>query len=128
MVKFAPGEISALDIIEIAQNPNYRTFITPFGERPQRVGGRAVPWKGVKGIDKLREINADVARGLEKAIELSRRHNEKGVALIVDEYGRMKLVPRKVAEMMRDAGKAIKIVSVSPKVTPAMVRQLLVQA
>ena len=100
---------NAKELLEIATDNRYRVSRTPFGATyadPLVYVGRAVPWKGVKGIDKVREVNPRVAAGLERAISISKKHTEKGVVCIVDEVtGLPKCMPRKAYEMMKEAGK-----------------------
>jgi len=82
--------VTVEDIIAIKQNPKLRLTTSPFGltEEDIREGrkmlyvGRAVPWKGVKGIEAVREINPDVAAGLEKAKAISQAaKGTKGVGV-----------------------------------------------
>ena len=69
-----------------------RIFATKQGAlegQKQLVGGNSVEWKGVKGINNIRNINARVAAGLQNAIRISERHTEKGEALVRSEERRV---------------------------------------
>lgn len=91
------------DLVAIRNDPTIRLTATPFVhdfENKVFVGG-AAPWKGVRGIDAVREINAGVADGLEKAIEISQKcAGVKGVVRVGDRY-----LPKKVICQIEKAGK-----------------------
>jgi len=116
MVKVYPNEISLIGLAQIASNRMFRTGTTPFGMPPGmvvRYVGRAVPWKGLKGDAFWRwaeKEKPELARGLRKAIDISKKNAEiYGVALVQLMDGRQMVVPRKVAAQM--AGKGITIIS-----------------
>jgi len=96
-------------IVAAKNNPSIRLTTSPFGltvedlqlGRKVVYAGRAVPWKGKKGREFEEAAPSGVVEGLRKARDLSMRHREKGVAILPD--GR--IVPRKVYEMMKEAGK-----------------------
>jgi len=96
------------DLVRIRQNPNYRLTASPFAGEDVVFAGRSVPWKGVKGIETVREINKDVAAGLEKAISISQAcRDKKGVTLF-----RGRWLPYKVICQIEKKGKAV---AVTPK-------------
>ena len=106
-MKLYPGEYTIMDLLQVTASKNFRTAVTPFGEdaRYHRYAGRAVAWKFAFDVAPER-----VKSGLSKAIGISKAHREKGVALVrVD--GKTILVPMKVAEMMRAAGKRVTILA-----------------
>lgn len=97
-----PIKISLKDLVDVATSKGYSLASTPFGAEPgqrQFYIRRAVPWKGVKGIENVEKINSGVARGLRKAIEISRRHHETGKAILVYPDGTEVVVPMKAAAM-----------------------------
>ena len=112
MVKLARASqlFKLKDILDIKNDKRYRVSRTPFGATysdPMLYAGNAVPWKGVKGIDNVRKINAGVADGLENAIRISKKKaGVYGVVCIVDPVtGMPKCMPRKAYEQMKEAGK-----------------------
>jgi len=104
MAKLAIGELSAMEILSASKNPATRTYLSFMGSRPKRVVGGAVAWKGVRGIENVRRINAGVAKGIDTARRLSQAHRETGVAVVSKTRGGMTVVPMKCAMMMEDAG------------------------
>lgn len=104
--------ITVESIINAAKNKNMRIFATKQGAlegQKQLVGGNSVEWKGVKGINNIRNINARVAAGLQNAIRISERHTEKGEALVTMPNGDKKYMPVKAAMMALEAGDNIRI-------------------
>lgn len=108
-MKIFKKQFSAKDLLEVANDPNMRVGSTPFGaaygERTIYVG-RAVPWKGVKGLENLRRVNPRVAAGLERAIGISRAHHEPGSAWVQYGNGQIVGMPMKCYQMMVAAGHA----------------------
>lgn len=97
-----PLKISLKDVYEESQRNDRTISRTPFGAPPgeyQYYEKRAVPWKGVKGIDRVREINSGVASGLSRAIAISKAHHEKGKAILVYPDKTRIVVPLKSAMM-----------------------------
>ena len=111
MVKFLAGELNAEDIINIASfNRSIRTAICPFGRDAyrSRYGGRAVPWKLLRKspgestseyLARLGKVNSGVSSGLSSAIDMSKRHTEKGVAAVIYNDGSTGIMPLKAAIM-----------------------------
>jgi len=101
-LKLYPGEYTIMDLLAVSRSPAFRTAVTPFGPDAMyhRYAGRAVAWK--------MNFNAAPERvksGLSKAISISKgAAGVRGVALVsVD--GKTMLVPKKVVEQLRAAGK-----------------------
>jgi len=130
MVKIYPGEWRAIDLAYIAMTPGVRTTTTPFGAPVGgriRSLGRSVVWKGLRGeafwkfareyVPKDKEHakydKGGLAKGLRKAIKLSKSHTEKGVSLVVHPYGYTTILPTKVVRMMEDAKKPVKVLAES---------------
>lgn len=91
------------DLMHVKDNPNMRLTATPFvhGYEDKVFLGHAVRWKGAKGIEQVREINPDVAAGLEKAISISKAcEGVKGVVRVGDRY-----LPKKVICQIERAGR-----------------------
>jgi len=91
------------DLMHVKTNPNIRLTATPFvhGYEDKVFLGGAAPWKGAKGIEQVREINPDVAAGLEKAIDISQAcEGVKGVVRVGDRY-----LPKKVICQIEKAGR-----------------------
>ena len=92
------------DLMHVKDNPNVRLTATPFvhGYEDKVFLGHAAPWKGVKGIEAVREINPGVAAGLERAInEFSKPcAGVKGVVRVGDRY-----LPKKVICQIEKAGR-----------------------
>jgi len=72
-------QLTVEDIMKIRFNPRYRLTTSPFGLTPEEYErnppvylGRAVSWKGVKGIEEVEKKNPRVAAGLRKAIKISK--------------------------------------------------------
>ena len=87
---------------------------TPFGANP--LAGeekvyikKAVPWKGVKGIENLKRVNPKVAETINKLRQVSKamKGRYKGVAVVAIN-GRIKAMPYKSFMQMVAAGKADK--------------------
>ena len=129
MVKIYPGEWRAIDLAYIGMTPGVRTSTTPFGAPAGgriRYLGRSVAWKGLRGeafwsfaeayVPKGKKAKYDkggLAKGLRKAIELTKSHTEKGVSLVVHPYGYTTILPTKVVRMMEDAKKPVKVLAES---------------
>ncbi|RLG99507.1 hypothetical protein DRO19_02065 [Candidatus Bathyarchaeota archaeon] len=82
------------DLMHVKDSSTMRLTASPFVHNYEDVVflGHAAPWKGKKGIEKVREINPDVAAGLEKAIEISQEcEGVKGVVRVGDRW-----LPKKV--------------------------------
>ncbi len=97
-----PIKISLKDLYEESQRKDRTISRTPFGAPPgeyQYYEKKAVPWKGVKGIENVRAINSGVANGLSKAIGISRAHHETGKAILIYPDGTRIVVPLKSAMM-----------------------------
>jgi hypothetical protein len=77
------------DIIRIRGSKGMRLTASPFVSNAEEVAfvGKAATWKGVKGMDALRNANPKVAAALEqaKAIESQCSH-VKGVVFMGDRY------------------------------------------
>jgi len=87
-------EFTIDDLMHVKENPNMRLTASPFTHNYEDKVflGRAARWKGAKGIEQVREINPDVAAGLEKAIEISQEcEGVKGVVRVGDRW-----LPKKV--------------------------------
>ncbi len=115
MAKALRGEYGLVDLAVISANPKYRASYSPFGRGgPVRYVGRAAPWKGVKGLEKVKDINEGVGKGLEKAIEFSKKHTEGGVSVVLH-MGMKRILPTKVAAMLKEKGRAEIIETVYPE-------------
>ena len=108
-MKLYPGEFTVLDLLSVARSKAFRTAVTPFGHDAtyHRYAGRAVAWKFVPHAENAPER---VKAGLSKAKEISKRHHEKGVDLILLD-GKEVMVPHKVTEMCREAGREVKVLA-----------------
>lgn len=110
----APAIVGTIkDLIAIKNDPTIRLTATPFVHDFENkvFAGGAVPWKGVKGIEAVREIKPSVAEGLEKAISISkecRAYDEKGNLINPDNAGSVRVgdryLPRKVLCQIEKAG------------------------
>ena len=97
-------QLTVHDIISIRGNSKLRLTTSPFGITPEQYAvnppiyvGAAVPWKGVRGIDRVREINSDVADGLSRAIAISKKYaGTRGTVLFNG-----KLYPKKCIEQKK---------------------------
>jgi len=76
MVKIYPGELSAIDLIEVQRSPGTRTAITPFGTYPKRYLGTSVGWKGrkVPGASKMTVAEIAEALGISKDYGIIKGH------------------------------------------------------
>ena len=91
------------DLMHVKESPEMRLTASPFVHNYEDVVflGHAAPWKGAKGIDQVREINPDVADGLEKAIKISQAcEGVKGSVRVGDRW-----LPKKVICQIEKAGK-----------------------
>lgn len=120
MAKIYPGIDMGLlrDIQNVAVDPAMRTAVTPFGMPAgayRRYVGKSVPWKMVKGIEEVKKINPDVAKGLAKAIAISKAQKGKyGVAIVHHfEKGVNILMPYK-AGLQMEAQKTGKVITTYP--------------
>ena len=117
MVKVYPNEINLFQLAAIGRTPGIRTGTTPFGMPPGaqvRYIGRSVPWKGLKGDAFWSWADANkprLAEGLRAAIKISKgAAGTYGVALVALADGRQMVLPRKVVEQMRAAGKPVTVI------------------
>ena len=102
-IKKPAFEFGVEDLMLVKDNPNMRLTATPFVHDYENTVflGHAAPWKGVKGIEKLRESFPDTAAALEKAISNSKScAGEKGVVRVGDRW-----LPKKVICQIEKAGK-----------------------
>lgn len=97
-------QLTLMDIISIRGNSKLRLTTSPFGLTPEEYAqnppvyvGSAVPWKGVRGLDKVTAINAKVGAGLREAIKISKKY--AGVRGTVLYNG--KLYPKKCIEQKK---------------------------
>lgn len=103
---------SLKELYELSKDPQITVSRTPFGANP--LAGeekvyikRAVPWKGVKGIDNLRKVNPRVADTIEKLRDASRSMAGKYRGVVIAAVGgRIKAMPYKSFMQMVAAGKA----------------------
>ncbi len=102
-------EFTIDDLMHVKENPNMRLTASPFTHNYEDKVflGRAVRWKGAKGIEQVKEINPDVAAGLEKAIDISKECSVekkgdavKGVVRVGDRW-----LPKKVICQIEEAAK-----------------------
>jgi len=126
MAKIPAPRVTPFDIYMIAQTPGVRIAYTPFGEAPGSVKyyiGKSVSWKGFKkGAEKLEDYakrfaethgatGAAIAKGLLKAIEISKAASAKaagtgvyGVAAVElapgTQLSRVVVLPLKVVKQM----------------------------
>lgn len=122
-------EFSAKDLLEVAMDSRMRTGTTPFGAKEgevQRYIGRAVPWKGVKGIENIRAINPRVAAGIEKARDMSRAHTEPGIAIVQYPNGEMVTMPMKCYRMMEAARRPVTLVATTAPKRPWITKRAFV--
>lgn len=97
-------QLTVMDVISIRGNSKLRLTTSPFGITPEQYEqnpplyiGSAVPWKGARGIDKVKAINAKVGAGLEAAIKISKKYADtKGTVLYNG-----KLYPKKCIEQKK---------------------------
>jgi hypothetical protein len=97
-------QLTVYDVISIRGNSKLRLTTSPFGVTPEQYAtnpplyvGKAVDWKGVKGIDEVEKKNAGVAAGLRRAIAISKKYaGVKGTVLFNG-----KLYPKKCIEQKK---------------------------
>lgn len=103
--------VTLRELVSVAGSNSYSVQYTPFGD--QYFIRDAVPWKGVSGMDRLRDVNPDVADGLSNAHDMidevdgqGEKGGKKGVAVIENvKTGEKKLVPAQAAELGHMSGK-----------------------
>jgi len=95
------GRPTLKDLYELSKDNTITVSSTPFGadlskgERQMYIK-KAVPWKGVKGIENLRKVNPKVADTIAKLAEASRRLSGiKGTVYVIDASGKLTAMPKK---------------------------------
>lgn len=94
------GKPTLKELYELSKDNTVSIGSTPFGadlnkEGRQKYIKKAVPWKGVKGIENIRRINPKVANTVEKLAEASKALSGiKGVVYVVKD-GKMTAMPKK---------------------------------
>jgi len=97
-------QLTVMDVLAIKGNSKLRLTTSPFGITPEQYEnnppvyvGSAVAWKGIRGLDKLRQMNSRVADGLQHAIAISKKYaGVKGTVLYNG-----KLYPKKCIEQKK---------------------------
>jgi len=98
------------DFLKVKGSPKMRLTKTPFvHDYEDKVFiGKAVDWKGAEGVEQVREINPDVADGLEKAISISEAcEGVKGIVASGDRF-----LPKKVICQIKVAAEVKKGASI----------------
>lgn len=100
------GKPTLKDLYELSKDPTISVSSTPFGadlgkgERQLYIK-KAVPWKGVKGIENLRRVNPKVADTVAKLADASRRlAGIRGTVHVVMPDGRITAMPKKALMQM----------------------------
>lgn len=94
------GKPTLKELYELSKDNTVSIGSTPFGAdlgkgEKQRYIRKAVPWKGVKGIENIRRINPKVANTVEKLAAASKAlSGTKGVVYVVKD-GKMTSMPKK---------------------------------
>ena len=110
----APG---LKDIFEASKDPNISVSRTPFGAEygaTQVYLKSAVPWKGVKGIENVKKVNARVGEAIEKLAEASKALSGINGTVVVSWKGKLTVMPKKAYLMAKIAGKPIEVVREVP--------------
>jgi len=119
-LKLSPAFLKHIGIdglVTVKRRKDLTVQSTPFGWVDQ--GGtafiRGAPVAKMETVESLEktDVGRAIVGGLRKAVEISRAHVEEGVAL-VNIRGRLKLMPRKAAEMMAVGARKELIVSITP--------------
>jgi len=105
-------------LLEVAQSREYSVTYSPFGwvDEGGTMAIKVAPIsKGMseEGLARGTPSQKAIASGLGKAKALSRKHTEEGV-VIVNVRGRLKRMPTKSAEMMKEGERAELIRAVIP--------------
>jgi len=105
-------------LMEVAQSREYSVTYSPFGwvDEGGTMAIKGAPIsKGMTedGLSKGTPSQKAIAAGLGKAKKLSKEHTEEGV-VIVNIRGRLKRMPTKAAEMMKEGERAALIKAVIP--------------
>lgn len=112
MKVFTVKSPSLRELYELSKDPQITVSRTPFGVNPlegeEKVYiKRAVPWKGVRGIEKLRKVNPRVAETIEKLRDASKAMAGKYKGVVIAAVGgRIKAMPYKSFMQAVAAGKA----------------------
>lgn len=95
-------------LVNIKRRTDLTVSYSPFGwvDEGGTVFIKGAPVAKGKTIAELEKtkVGKAIVRGLKKAVELSKKHTETGVA-IVNIRGRLKRMPLKAAEMMKEGAK-----------------------
>lgn len=113
-LKIYKGQFTLKETLVASNDPTMRIASTPFGAPPGErtmYAGKGVPWKGAKGIEAVRRVNARVAAGIEKARDMSKAHREPGIAIIAYANGQVVTMPAKCLAMMEAAGHIVSVIS-----------------
>ncbi len=102
MVKVAPGELHAEDLLVLGFKKGVRTALTPFGEIgvPHRYIGRSVAWKG----GSFQDLPPGVQAGLRRAIAISQQFRGVRGTTTATVNGVTKFMPAKAAAQAKAAG------------------------
>lgn len=113
------GKPTLKDLFELSKDPTITVSSTPFGANIERGEKqlylkRAVPWKGVKGIENLRRVNPRVAETIDRLRAISQNLRIKGAVIVRKNDGTLTKMPLKAVVMRapKDPGILERIVTV----------------
>lgn len=97
-------DIGLRELLQISQSNQWSVQYSPFsfsagGRQGATIIRRAAPWKGANGIDEVRQINSDVADGLQNAISMANNTSGTSGLAVIDKGGEMKIVSQSAAEL-----------------------------
>lgn len=97
-------DIGLRELLQISQSNQWSVQYSPFshsvgGRQGATIIRRAAPWKGANGIEQVREINPDVASGLETAIDMAEQTKNTSGLAVIDKGGEKKIVSQAAAEL-----------------------------
>ena len=109
------GRPSLKEIYELSKDKTISISNTPFGadlDRGERriYIKRAVPWKGVKGIENLRKVNPKVADTIEKLKRASQMLTGVKGVVFVYKNGKLTAMPRKSYLMAKAKDPSLEVV------------------
>lgn len=102
-------DIGLRELLQISQSNQWSVQYSPFshsagGRQGATIIREAAPWKGVNGMEELREVAPDVAAGLEEAKSMANATKNTSGLAVIEKGGEAKIVSQAAAELAEAGG------------------------